>query len=253
MIKAVLSLLFSFVLVATTFAQQTTSSAPSGVREESREIRREIRRENIQDMRQNARERRAELKTQMQEKREEFKKTIEAKREELKNEIEARKEALKIRLKAIKDERKKLAVERIDDGLGKMNARMTAHFTDVLDKLADVLGRIVSRTDKAADGGLDVSAVRTAVTEAESAIASARSAVAAQAGKAYSITVTTEDTLRADVGGARKALHDDLKKVQDAVKAAREKVRKAATTLAQIPGVDQPAPTSTSAGTSTVQ
>jgi len=250
MIKAILSAVFSFVFAATAFAQQSTSSAPSGIREEAREIRREIR-EDIEDMRQNVQERRAELRMQMQEKREEFKKTIEAKREELKNEIEAGKEALKIRLKAIKDERKKLAVERIDDGLVKMNARMTAHFTDVLDKLADVLGRIVSRTDKAADGGLDVSAVRTAVTEAESAIANARSAVAEQAGKTYSITVTTEDALRADVGGARKALHDDLKKVQDAVKAAREKVRKAATTLAQIPGVDQSAPTSTSAGTST--
>ena len=54
---------------------------------------------------------------------------------------------------------------------------------------------MVSRADKAEAAGRDVSTVRTAVSGAEAAIASARdTTVAAQAAKTYAIEVTTEET-----------------------------------------------------------
>ncbi len=75
--------------------------------------------------------------------------------------------------------------------------------------------------------------------------AAARAAIEAQAGKTYSISVTTEQKLKEAAEAARKALHDDLNKVKEAVKAAHEAVRKAAVALAQIPRVDEDAATTT--------
>ena len=77
-----------------------------------------------------------------------------------------------------------------------------------------------------------------AIEDAEAAIEVARAAVDAQAGETYEVEITDETRLRAEVGKARKELHDDLKAVFDLVKAAREAVREAATTLAQIPRPD---------------
>ena len=96
----------------------------------------------------------------------------------------------------------------------------------------------MSRTDKAADRGLDVASVRTAIDAAKTAIASAEASVKAQAGKTYKITVTTEVGLRAAVKAAHDALKADLRKVHDSVRLAYEAVRKAAVALAQIPKVD---------------
>ena len=111
--------------------------------------------------------------------------------------------------------------------------------------------RIDARVAKAEERGLDVSAVKTAEEAAKRAIASAREAVRAQAGKTYTAAVNTEGTLKRDVGSARQALHADLKKVEAVVKAAREAVRKAAVALAQIPRIDEPSsPTSTPPTTS---
>jgi len=179
------------------------------------------------------------LKQDVQIGREDLKKAIEEKRAQLQSQIEAKRAQLQERLKKIKDERKKAAVEKIDRQLTELNDRMLAHFTDLLKKLENVLGRISSRADKANARGLDVTAVRQAIADADKAIVAAREAVKAQAGKTYSVVVNTEATLKVDVQKARQALHADLKKVSDAVRAAREAVQQAAVKLAQIPKVDE--------------
>ena len=99
--------------------------------------------------------------------------------------------------------------------------------------------KINARVEKAAAKGLDVSAVRTALTAADAAIAISKVAIANQTVKTYAIAVTGEATLRQNVGAARRALHADLKAVEQTVKDAREAVRKAATTLAGVPRVNE--------------
>lgn len=173
-----------------------------------------------------------------EEKRDEFRNTVETKRAELKKRIEDERVKLKERLAKIKDERKKALVEKIAKQLNDLNENRVKHFTEFLDKLDKVLDRIISRTDKAAEKA-DVGAVRSGIEAAKAAIVAAREAVKVQAAKTYTVTVTTEDKLKVDVGAARKALHDDLQKVSDAVKLAREKVHDSATTLAKIPRVDE--------------
>ena len=131
-------------------------------------------------------------------------------------------------------------------------------------EMAKVLDKISNRTAKAEANGRDISAVKTAITEATNAIALSRTAIQNQAGKVYSIVINTSTIsaststesvlLRADVGKIRQALHSDLTGVQKTVKTAQEAVRKVATTLAQIPKVDElEVATSTATTTQSVQ
>lgn len=176
---------------------------------------------------------------ELQQKREEFKDTIKAKREETAEKIKAMRADLKVRLQKVKDEQKRNRVEKISEQIDALNKKELDHFSDLLDKMEKTLERIGSRADKAESRGLNVSVVRAAMDDAHAAIEASRVAITAQAGKTYTIEVTTEEVLKADVGKARKALRDDLAKVRGTVKAAHDAVRNAAVILAQIPRVDE--------------
>lgn len=245
--KNILIALFAFILAFPATAQVTSTperNMQEGIRQNVQNIRQEAKQE-IQGIRQT-------MQQQIQDAKENFKKTIEAKRVELQSTVQARRDELKTKLRNIKDERKKVAVERIDKNLTDLNSRTTTHYVKVIDQIADVLKRVVSRTDTAQANGKEVTAVRTTITNAENAIAAARVAVAAQVSKTYSMNIASDTTLKRNVGVARQALRDDLKKVGDAVKAARDAARQAAVSLAQIQGVDE-LKKSTSTATSTNQ
>lgn len=182
---------------------------------------------------------RMEIKNSIEKKQGELRNEIQAKRQELQSQIEAKRTELKNRLAKIKDENKKRIVEKVYNQVNELNKRMTDHFLNVLEKLEKVLERISSRAAKAETNGQDISAVKAAINEATDAINAAKTAVQNQAAKVYAPTINTENTLKSDVGKIRQALHNDLMAVQKTVKAAQEAVRKAATTLAQIPKVDE--------------
>ncbi|KKR89118.1 MAG: hypothetical protein UU85_C0003G0035 [Candidatus Wolfebacteria bacterium GW2011_GWA2_42_10] len=264
--SAIIAVLLSAGALILPTAAQTSGTSATPFRQQIRDIQQDFR-QNIEEVRQNLKgeisqlregaleefkEKRLEAKNLIEQKREEFKNTIEEKRAQLQSQIQKNREDLKNRLIKIKDERKKQTVERINNQINELNERRLDHFSDVLEKLEKVLDRIGSRADKAEAHGLDISAVRTAITEANNVIAASRAAIAAQAGKTYTIIISTEAALRTDVGKTRQVLHDDLTKVQETVKAAREAVKKAAVTLAQIPRVDElEVATSTATSTAT--
>ena len=278
--KLLISSVFSLALSFNVPIVQAQTGPAGGVRDEIRDTRQNVR-EEIRDTRQNVRDeirdtrqgvrdeikqgrevlkearqaqaenfkaKKEEFNKLKKEKREEFKAMVDKKKEDLKDRMETKRKDLKDKLKVIKDEKKKQIVEKIDQRLDERNEKTLNHFSNVLEKLEEILGRISSRTDKAEANGKDVSSVRTLITEAESAIAASRSAIAAQSGRTYPITFTgvsttststPETNLRADVGKARQALHNDLVKVRETVFAAREAVKKAAVALAQIPRVNE--------------
>ncbi len=235
-------ILFVFPVLA---QSPTPTAAPR-----AREIRPQVKTE-IKNLRNATREelevRKGEFKKLQAEQREEFKNKTEEMKTKAKEEIAKRKAELKEKLQGIRDEQKKKRVEKLERELNELNERMTNHFSDVLDKLDKVLLNIKSRTDKAEAKGLDVSSVRTMIKSAEDAIAAARAATAVQAGKTYTPQITgVEGKLKVEVGQARQTLHRDLVAVREKVKLTREAVRRVATTLAQIRGVNDgtsPSPT----------
>ncbi len=235
--KLFLSLLLSLTLAAPAIAANTNTPAGT-VRDTIKEQREQMLRE--------IKEAREQSRREIQERREAFKRDFEDRREALRQELEKKREELKTRLQKIADEQKKSAVQKIDAALDALNERRLRHYSAVLEQIEKVLERIDKRIEQAESRGLDVVSVKAAEEAAKTAIAKSREAIKAQAAKTYKATITTEGKLKADVGSARKALHTDLKTVEATVKAAREAVKKAATTLAQIPRVDEPvSPTST--------
>ncbi|HUX35852.1 MAG TPA: hypothetical protein VMV71_02355 [Candidatus Paceibacterota bacterium] len=249
MIKNILTIIFALAFAFPAAAQVTPATGTSsreGVRQEIQNIRAQAN-QQVQGIRQTMRE-------QIQAERESFQKEVEAKRAEVQSAAQARVAKLKADLQNIKDNAKKAAVERIDQNIADLNTRITTHYANVLDQIAEILGRIVSRTDTAQANGKDVIAARSAITNAQNTIAAARTAVSAQTGKIYSLGITTSTAstaLKGVVGITRQALQKDLKNAEDSVKAARDAVRQAAVALAQIPGVDELKPSTSTAATST--
>ncbi|OGG43139.1 hypothetical protein A3G50_01815 [Candidatus Jorgensenbacteria bacterium RIFCSPLOWO2_12_FULL_42_11] len=223
-------------------ARQQIQETRQGVREEVKGLRQNVQEEIKQSREAIKKEfeaKRTEAKNLLESKKEEFKIKAEAKRKEVKSKIEAKKTELKERLVKIKDERKKQIIERIYNQVNELNKRRLDHFSAVLEKLEKVLDRISNRAAKAEANGVDIAAVKIAITEATNAIAASRTAIVNQAGKVYTLVIGAEDALKTDIGKIRRALHDDLTVVQETVKTSREAVHKAATILAKIPKVNE--------------
>lgn len=189
---------------------------------------------------------------QMQALREKFKSEMQTLRTQVQNKLQTEREALKAKLQSIRNEQKQKTVSRVADSLNDLNQRLTKQYGDMLDKLDQVLSRISSRADKAQARSLDVSAVLTQIQSARTAIGTGRDTVKAQAAKTYTINLpdiistSTMSAVKSAMQSVRDALKNDLTAVRDVVKAARDAVQKAATTLAQIPRVNEATSTTTS-------
>lgn len=156
-------------------------------------------------------------------------------REEYKNAIaennQARMDAraeFKEKLAELKDTRKKALVEKLDTRFANVNKKATDRFLETLSKLTEVLNRIQTKATEAKTAGKDTAEAQTAITTAQAALANAKTAVSTQAGKTYTITISTEDKLRMDVGTTVSALHTDLRTVHKLVTEAKQAAVKAA-------------------------
>lgn len=206
--------------------------------------------EEVQRLRESARDtievRREDFKKQAEVQREQFKKDVESARESAKKQLEQKREAAKKAIEDIKDERKKEAIKRIDINFTKLNKRMVERYSANLEQLDRVLVNIDLRTDKAQARGLVVTSVHAAIVSASTSIASARAAVVVQSGKTYAVMITSSTTAKAEISAIRDLLKNDLRAVEAAVKAARNAVHTAATTLAKVPRIGENEPVATS-------
>jgi len=131
-------------------------------------------------------------------------------------------------LKTIKNEKKKVLLEELQNRIMGINAHQTSLFMTVLKRLnygVEEMQKIAEAY--ALETGKDLSSVTTSLTNASKAISDAITAVTAQADKTYMVSITSETKLKDDFGKARSLLASDLKKVRDLVHDARKKVGEA--------------------------
>lgn len=200
----------------------TPTAAPMPIKETRKEIR-----EEMKENRMEAREERKENRKEAMEDRKGM-------RAEMKEKREATREEFKAKVKTIKDARKKETVERVDRKIAALNKNQTARLGEHLDKIAEVLGRIVTRTGTAKTAGKDVAGVETLIAAAQNAATAARATVTAQTAKVYALTITDEKTLRAEAERVRELLRIDLETARNAVKAARVAAHAAAEALGKL-------------------
>src|SRR3989338_10619687 len=128
-----------------------------------------------------------------------------------------------------KDQKKAQAAERINAELANINQRKTTELSHKLDKLTEILGRV---SERAKDSTVSSTLVNEAISKAQTALDSAKAAVATQQAKSYSIVDSTETTVRADAKSGRNSLFKDLKATFQAVLSVRDAIGNIYTTVA---------------------
>lgn len=214
-------------------------SAQTKVGDKLREMRQNIKQETS-TLRKDVEVKKLDLQKNIKEQKETAKKRLETARKEAKLKVEAKRTELKEKIQQLKDEKKKAAALRIDNQLNRLNEQWTTHFSNVLNQLTNILGKVELRTEKAKVNGKDITATVTMVEKAKQAIAAAKTAVEEQAKKSYVAAVDSEDKLKDAFKTQKDLLHKDLFGLRDGLmKDARKAVQDALQSLRVIPEVDK--------------
>lgn len=154
--------------------------------------------------------------------------------EKLREKIIDQKEKFSERLEKIKDEKKKVIAEKIEEQIQKQNQRFVKHFLNSADKLTEILSRIENRAELAKERGADITTVENAIKKAKISIANLVEAANKQQNKIYDIKIQSDSTAKSDFGKSRKEIQSDIQALKDLAQQARVDVRKAAVAIAEI-------------------
>lgn len=141
--------------------------------------------------------------------------------------IASREAALKAKLQAFRDQRKAQVAERVNETLNKINQNQTGQMLRFLDKVTSILDKLQARVDQNSPDIKDPATAKAAIADARTKIASAEAAVKEQAQNDYTISITSEGTVKKDAQAAREKLHTDLLSVRKLVIEAKQAVANA--------------------------
>lgn len=141
--------------------------------------------------------------------------------------LQNKRQALKQRLATFKDTVKAERVDRINTILGSVNTNRTTTMQANLEKMIAIVARLENKLAELEQEGKDTTAAKLAITTAKTAIETAKNGVTTQAAKDYTITITSENTVKTDAATMRQSLHTDLQSVHQLVVSARQAVAKA--------------------------
>lgn len=142
------------------------------------------------------------------------------------------------RLNSITDLTKRSVVERINNAIQTINENKTTRWASVVDLLSDILERIKIKIADMETSGSDVTSINSLVATAEASLADASVAVENQAEKAYTLEITSEQTLKQTIQIVVAELRTDLTTTLELVKDARDAVREVARELSAISTTD---------------
>lgn len=141
-----------------------------------------------------------------------------------KAQIASREAMLKTKLNAFRDQRKAQIASRVNTNLNQINQNQTDQMLKFLDKASAILDKLEARVNQNTPDIKDPTAAKTAIADARTKIAAAQDAVKAQQVNDYTITVTSESSVKKDAQNARQKLHTDLLTVRKTVVGAKQAV-----------------------------
>ncbi len=145
----------------------------------------------------------------------------------MREKVASREALLKTKLDAFKDKRKAQVADRVNTNLNRINQNQTSQMLNFLNKATEILNKLESRVNEGAPDIKDPAAAKAAIADARTKIATAQTAVTAQSQNDYTITVTSETTVKKDAQSAREKLHSDLLAVRKQVVDAKQSVANA--------------------------
>ena len=129
-----------------------------------------------------------------------------------------KKEEFKTRIQTIKDQRKKILIEKIDTKLAKINQNQVTKFTEALVRFQGFLDKIKQSTT-------DTNVLADAAI-AQTAIDTAKTALDIQTSKVYTIEIVDDATLKINAGTTVSQLRKDLTAVHKLIVEAKQAVQK---------------------------
>ena len=178
-----------------------------------------------------------ERKEDLQEKREEKKETVEQKREEAKERATEKLEERKLEIKEKLDQRLQERMEKLVDMLNAKNDHLTSVYLKHLERIEEILDKVLTRADKALEPDqYDALVVLAEALRVE--IDVTVDLVLSQKEKVYTISAETKEEfgeafrtvmgefkddhqiIRTSLRGVRDELHDFFEEVKEAIKAA---------------------------------
>lgn len=151
-------------------------------------------------------------------------------------ELSAKRAEFREKLQTIRDQKKQVLVQRIDTKFSTINQKRTDRWVEVLEKLSSISARLDQKIASEEAAGKDVSTAQSALESANDAIATAQSTVSSQAGKEYTIEITSETGLKLAVGKVMSQLQTDLRATHKTVVDAKQAVMKAAREVKKLKG-----------------
>ncbi len=140
-------------------------------------------------------------------------------------------------IQTIKDERKKLLVEKIEDHIATSNARLTTKMKNALSRMSAILQDIKVKAAGQKAAGKDTTALDNAIAAAETAIANAQAAVNTQSQKEYTTTISDDTGLKGVIGQMVSQFKIDLTATYKTVVDARQAVANVIMELAKLGGI----------------
>lgn len=131
-----------------------------------------------------------------------------------------KKKSLKEQIQNISDARKKNIVGKIGDRLTTSNTNLTGKMDQALMRMSQILEKIASREATLSSSGTNTSALKTAITNAQNDITSAKTLVATQKTKTYTAELT-DDTLGSVISGLVQQFKTDITAAHESVRSAR--------------------------------
>ncbi len=120
------------------------------------------------------------------------------------------------------------------DKFNLLNTKWVGHWQNVLDRLSKILDKMDARSQQLAQDGADISDYEKLSDEARKDIAEALTLLGEQAGNTYVFNITTESRLGTEVSKVTAQYKADIAATHKAVKAAREAVKAAFTSLKDV-------------------
>jgi len=121
----------------------------------------------------------------------------------------------------IKDQRRKQTVINIDEGLNNRNSKVSNMFLNHYIKLNDLVLRITENATSVQKEDANYVAL---LAKAEKSLEEAKLAISAQSAKTYNVTISNDQTVKADVSSKVQELKADLKKVKEILSTAKKDV-----------------------------
>lgn len=144
------------------------------------------------------------------------KEKVETKITNIREKIASREAIMKAKLETFKDKRKAEVAERVNTNLNAINLKQTSQMQKHLNTMSSILDRLETRVT-----------AKDAIASTRANIATTSAALTSQAGKDYTIQVTSETRIKSDVQNQRDKLKTDLMTVRKMVIDAKQSVANA--------------------------